>query len=305
MSGSHYAYAEVLPLAPALPAAGEGLAALFPLIAWGICLSLLYIWRRSIGAVFEHLASVLDVGIHIPHLGHVRPFGFVAAELRRVDYAVQGALDSGAKATERATVYLFHKSMATFAMVGHELAALSHATATALLHLTTTTIPREVRAGTNALTHELHALPGQIRRETHAALRPLTRTVSRVDALAHRTAIALPRDIARVGGRIGRAERTLERDAARLSRLEKALGITALTAAVVTVLGRLGLRWLRCGNVKRAGRSICGMDPSLLESVLADALLVGGALSLVDLAEHMQGVVGESAGLIQRFWDAA
>jgi len=47
------------------------------------------------------------------------------------------------------------------------------------------------------------------------------------------------------------------------------------------------------------------MNPSLLESLLADALLVGGAISLVELAEEMQAVVGDSAGLIQKFWRAA
>src|SRR5689334_11680017 len=118
MSAHPYAYAAVAPLAPALPAAGEGLAALFPLIAWGICLSLLYVWRRTIGALIEHLASLLDSGFHIPHVGHVRPLGFVASGIRDIDGAIQRALDAGAKATERATVYLWHKSLATFRAVG-------------------------------------------------------------------------------------------------------------------------------------------------------------------------------------------
>jgi hypothetical protein len=70
-------------------------------------------------------------------------------------------------------------------------------------------------------------------------------------------------------------------------------------------LGRLGLGWARCSNVGKVGRRVCGMDASLLESVLADSLLILGTLSLVTFAEEMQDVTEVIARPIQTFWRAS
>jgi hypothetical protein len=82
-------------------------------------------------------------------------------------------------------------------------------------------------------------------------------------------------------------------------------GSLAFAGAVALALSRLGLRWLRCPAVGKAGQTVCHMDAGLLESLLADTLLIVGSLSLVTFAEEMQGVTELVARPIQTFWRAS
>lgn len=79
---------------------------------------------------------------------------------------------------------------------------------------------------------------------------------------------------------------------------------TAFAGAVAFALARVGAGWTRCNNWNRVGRQVCGMDSGLLESLLADALLVVGTLSLVEFAEEMVGVTEVAVRPIQTFWRA-
>ena len=47
------------------------------------------------------------------------------------------------------------------------------------------------------------------------------------------------------------------------------LATGAFVGAVTFALGRLGLGWLRCSNVKKIGSQLCGMPTGLFESLLA------------------------------------
>ena len=81
--------------------------------------------HHTFGALFTHLAHLFDrVSVPTP-FGAKHPLGFVSSGLRTVDYAVQHILAVSADATERAAVYLFHKSLATFRAVGQEMYRLS------------------------------------------------------------------------------------------------------------------------------------------------------------------------------------
>lgn len=94
--------------------------------------------------------------------------------------------------------------------------------------------------------------------------------------------------------RIRARERALSDELARLWKwahrrggvIAAGIGLGALAYA----LGRLGLGWLRCSNVKRAGKRVCGMDHSLLESMLADTLAIVGTVSLVEFIRDAQAV---------------
>src|SRR5437764_1465863 len=57
-------------------------------------------------------------------------------------------------------------------------------------------------------------------------------------------------------------------------------------------------------NVYKVGKRACGMNPDLLESLLADTLLIAGTVSLVEFARGMQDVTEEVTPLIRTFWRA-
>lgn len=89
-------------------------------------------------------------------------------------------------------------------------------------------------------------------------------------------------------GRLWRWTRTHGREAAS----GVALG------ALVFALGRLGIGWARCSNVRKLGRGACGMNPDLLDSLLAGALVVASPISVVELAKAAQTFTAEAeAGL--------
>jgi len=88
----------------------------------------------------------------------------------------------------------------------------------------------------------------------------------------------------------------------RVDRLSKRVAPAAITAAVIVALGRLGLGWLRCktGNVSRAAKKICGLDPGLFESLLLDATVIFSAVSVVQFAHALREVEDEAVGLLHK-----
>jgi hypothetical protein len=64
--------------------------------------------------------------------------------------------------------------------------------------------------------------------------------------------------------------------------LTKAAG----AALVAFSLARLGLGWLRCGNVKKVGKRLCGMNPDLLDALLIGTTLIVGTISLREFAKE-------------------
>lgn len=304
MLSHHTLIAEVPVAVPVVVAAGEGAASLFTLLLWGIALSLLIIWRHTVGALFLFVADEMDkVAVRVFGTTH-HLLGPVSSALRSANHAIEVALSETATGAEKATLFLFNNAAHLLVLTGKTVWQLGYRMGEALQGLVHSTIPRLVDAGTHALSRAVHRL-GQAEaafelKVTHT----VTRSVAVLDhALAHDFGLArrgidvAERDLAHVEKRVGRLT-------GRLSRVEKLLGLAAFAGLLVRALDRLGLKWLRCGNVNKVGKQLCGMNPGLLESLLADALLVGGVLSLVALAEEMQTVVGDSASLVQKFWQA-
>jgi hypothetical protein len=142
------------------------------------------------------------------------------------------------------------------------------------------------------------------------AVRPVTLRLGRLDtwthaqirALRHSITVTIPNDIAGLRARTRAAEDAAQNAWAKVRELDARWAAAAFAGAVAVALSRLNLGWVRCSKVGRLGRFGCGMDDSLLEAILADALLIVGTLSLVELAEELQPLVGESARLVQGFW---
>ena len=123
---------------------------------------------------------------------------------------------------------------------------------------------------------------------TRAQLARFGRRVARIEArmaaipLLGAGAIALPFP------RIGSLERRAKAQGKRLANVERKLGALTFTALVAAALTKLGAGWLRCTNVRKTGKRVCGMDTDLLETMLGATLLLTSAISLEQLARELQ-----------------
>lgn len=84
----------------------------------------------------------------------------------------------------------------------------------------------------------------------------------------------------------------------RLRALERKLATPVGIAAVIAALGRLGLGWIRCNNVRRVGKSVCGFDSNLLDTLLLDGLAIFGAVSVVEFANGLRAIEDEAIGIM-------
>jgi hypothetical protein len=84
----------------------------------------------------------------------------------------------------------------------------------------------------------------------------------------------------------------------RIRRLERRLAPAAITALVVAALARMGLGWIRCNKTKRVGKAICGLDNSLIDKFLLDALAIFGVISIVEFAEGLLAIEDEAVSIM-------
>jgi hypothetical protein len=129
--------------------------------------------------------------------------------------------------------------------------------------------------------------------------------VHRVGALAGELEHVIDWTLPRLRARQRAAEGEIGRLWHRVKANERRIGIGVAVGLVVAALGRLGLGWIRCRNVGKVGRNVCGMNPALLESLLADSLMIAGTLSLVEFAREMVGVTDTAVLPITTFWRAS
>lgn len=79
----------------------------------------------------------------------------------------------------------------------------------------------------------------------------------------------------------------------RVRRLDKLLGAAAFAAAVAVALRRLGVNWIRCSNWKKVGKSVCGLESSLVSALLAGLIVVSGPVSIEKLAREILDIETE------------
>jgi hypothetical protein len=89
--------------------------------------------------------------------------------------------------------------------------------------------------------------------------------------LAH----AIELDIPRLRARTRAIERRLEREWKWVRSRPWLIASAAMTATVAVCLRRLGLGWLRCRNVSKVGRRLCGFPAGLLDDLLGLAFAFG------------------------------
>ncbi len=129
-----------------------------------------------------------------------------------------------------------------------------------------------------------------------AASRPAS--VARIDGIAGEIDHVIEWDLPRIRDRAEAAQDSLDRLWKRVRSEKLVIGAGVITGAVAFALSKLGLGWTRCSYVKRLGKSVCGMNPNLLESLIAGSLVVAGSISIVELAKECQQFEGTAeAGL--------
>lgn len=271
------------------------------LVAFALCL----LAQQIVRALFQIGQSAVG---WIPWLG-----SRISGDLHRIEQRMTHALGAVAFALQYGVGAMFHGlaslmqqlvdsiegNAALIWQIAHYLPGLATVAqlvdvARGLAHANHATV-----AGTRAVTRVIHDVTRVV---THTTTRVNT-TVARVQAIP--ADVLLPGALSGVRGRV----RAIEDE---LASLRKRVGISGRTAlegvgvgALAYALGRLGMSWARCSNVGRLGRRACGMDANLLESLLADTLLVVGTLSLVEFAEEMQGVAETAVRPITSFWRAS
>ena len=285
--------------APEVPALGALLASMAAALAWVAALGLLTVWRRSLGKMMLYVADQLDrASVSVFHRT-VHLFGPISKWLRWTASTVDHYLAEAVIWSERSASVMFRFFLAINLWMAREIADLATDTWHALASVNTTIVRPAVRVLDQKAVARIRALEHSAATTKGALVALITRKVA---AAEHRLAgaIAIPAHaIAGVIPRVGRLERRASAQSHRLTKLEKATVGIGAAALVLTALKRLGLGWLRCSNVTRAGKAVCGINPNLLESVLLDVAVLTIALDLRAFTRELQSVTGEAAHLIR------
>lgn len=269
----------------------------------GLLICFAFAYRMTMGAALRWAADQLD-GIRIGGriFGGVHPFSPLAARLRNLDTTIMRYLGTAIEATSHAWKTGWNYTAYAFEQMGDAIAGAAEDTFHALDHYRRYVIPAALSAAVGPLAALVYQLRHLIDAKAHVVIRTVVHTVTRIEHTTVAKAVAIARPLP--FPRLGQLEREAAATESRLRDYARRISPAALAAIVVATLARLGLGWLRCSRVNRLGRRVCGMDESVLESLLADTLLIVGTISLVEFAEGMQGVMETATEPIRHFWRA-
>lgn len=247
---------------------------------------ILYGLRREIAAWFGNLIALLArttvFGVHV--------FGWLASGLdSAVQWMAEKIGDAAVETAKPITAFFSHLA-GIIEYAAFTTAYVAEGAYDALWKLRHGVIPRLIHYGSLPAIlagHGAGALGRWIAREFRAAEAELGRVYRDALGEAHRAYAAAEHALERgLALDVPGAIRSLGR---RLSRAEKLIIGGALTAAIVRVIARR-LPWFRCSNVNRAAKGLCRTDTDLLDSLLADTLILAGSLSIVEFARECQKV---------------
>lgn len=290
--------------APAAPAAGAGIEAIaaFGLIlSFAVCWALRQVWVATLGWLMHKLADLIDFSISIPIKGSIRPLEGAANAIRAASDNVSNALGYLALKSENGAVWLFHQAAQQLRWMAAEIAGLAEDVWKGIDHIETRVIPQAIRLGAKQVQRRLRGIEATLGRFEHAFARRLHGIDALLKRLEHTLTHTLPHELHAIRSRAGTTSKQLRRLARRTSRLEKTLAGAGIVAIVGTALSRLGLRWLRCPQVGKFGKRICGANPSWLEDFFTGMLLVTGTVSLVELIKDLQSVEEEALDALDLF----
>lgn len=290
-----------------MPAA-IGLVDLGVFLALAFLIALSYAYRYSLGAALVALANVIGA-VRLPGiLGGGRIFGFLADALTGIDNEIRHALGVGIAALQTTWNEAVSYTAQAIHWIGHEIGALAHDTAQAVETLSVRQVTNVYKKVNPGLARKVGALAAAVAALTRQLEHVIAREahVAKAKAQAVERAIALPAPISipRTLPKVGTIEREADAALTRIRDFARRFGPAALLGTLAFALGRLGITWARCSNVSKVGKRACGMNPDLLDSLLADTLLIAGTVSLVEFAEGMQTLTADVIEPIRTFWRA-
>jgi hypothetical protein len=283
--------------APGETAAAEGLS--WTIIALGACVSFAFLWTfdKAFRTLFAPIMLRL-AGIELnAKFVHWAPFGWLGTIVTKVEKWTR----NGMAASERAIVYGFGAALSAFRDLAVTIETLARdyyraqKAAWAAIDRLQGYVGGKVGHAVAAFVHVV------VNKAIYAERRFVRSSIAALRAAVHQTAIALPRIGAKAdhwGGITAKQVRRLDRRLTKLEKLTAGLGVAALTW---TALKRLGLGWLRCTRVRKVGNAVCGMSPSLVESLLFDVATLTVAFNIRTFAQEMQAVVEDGADLIHKW----
>jgi hypothetical protein len=294
----------VAPAAPAVPALAYLVIGLLALLAWAVMRGLLAAWIYTFGAMLQRLADILT----FRKLGVTVDLG---GPIRTLDTTIRNVILKGATKAERLAGYFFHGCAVIVRWTAGEVEGLASDTLAWATWLQHAHLPKWVKAMVYAafppaaiyklVQAAIHAnLPHVGRTVTTKVEHVVTHTVTRI-VRASSGAVAIPGWVIRLPSRVGDVEHDLSGLRKRVKGLEKYAGATAAVALFTAALAKLGLQWLRCKNMKKAGKRVCGLDGNLLDALLLGTTLIVGTISLREFAQEVESVTDEVSGLIHGF----
>lgn len=272
--------------APLGGAGAMGLAGLAAVLAACVLLGAQKAWKASAGALLRTVADALDVvsfrGIHL--------LGSLSSWVRKQDKRVESWLGKAALASMDFATYMFQQAWNTILWTVREIADLA-VTVEQAIWTHKFTIAKAL------ITPLRLFVDAQLRlvRKAIAVARDQTESLfgrahKGIDYLTKQTSKAIPKQVGRVAARVGRLEKTLASPRWWRTHWETILTPAIAASIVATAFGRLGLRWLRCGNVKRTGRWLCGIPSDALAFLFDAATLAFLVTDICKLVTAMQAV---------------
>jgi hypothetical protein len=272
--------------APLLPAGGLGALGLTALLGTFLAIAMMKVWKETFGTFLRHLADWIDIPISVPIHGPIHPLRRVSHLIRAADQQVMNAFGWVILHGENAASWCFSRAGEIFWLTVHEFADLAHDLVDAVQRTTVQTIPASIRKAEAATLARLRGIDHAIGRLEAQAKAQLKRLQVGIDRMGHRLESSITHAIHGVGARVGRLERTAKADAKHLARLDAKWRTRAFAAAVGIALTRLGLNWLHCPALGRAGKKIGCKGFGLLDDLLAlsfDAILLSDLCALTTL----------------------
>lgn len=296
------------------------LAPLVVMILCTACLLILWSWQATGGQLIKLTVALMQKATINVRFVHLNPFKYFIDALDGFDNAVSYAIGKLLIANQWAWNTFVHWQAVIWDKTTGVIGDLAHDTAKAFHVVRHSTIGMVLAGPVGLLLSRVGALEAKVKSlgdPAPAIVQKLTKVIhaapdalspaelSKVAKWVEAHAPALPQAIANPWPRIRELEHDLRSQLDRIKSVPEKLTVAGIVGLTVAALSRAGLGWIRCSNVRDAGKAVCGMDRNILESLLADTALILGTVSLVEFAQGMQGVIGDIEAPVRRFWRAA
>lgn len=289
-------------------------------IVCGVFLAFVYAWMETGGKLVQWLAAHFpNPSIGVRFLGHIKPFDPIVQALTGFDNYVQRLFYFYLDATKAGWNAWVHTVASFVSTITEDYYGLATETGKALHWLRRYTIPALIQAHIGWIPRQLARIEKRIAAlatavataavaTTHVVIHEIPKVTQDITRITKRVYVAVPAAVTAAVAVPWGAIHGLERDTTRLGKWvkehEKLLTIAGAGGLVVAALSRVGLGWIKCSNVGRTAKAVCGMDRNLLESILGDATLILGTVSLVEFAQGMEEIAAEIAPAVKKFWRA-